>query len=368
MGCRPSTLEDLAVNFWRGRRVLVTGHTGFKGAWLSLWLVEAGANVTGIALNPDTEPSLFSQLGLAAEMDHRIIDIRDAAAVQRAVIDTAPEVVLHLAAQSLVLRGYQHPVDTWNINVTGTIHVLEALRHLDAPCSVVIVTTDKVYENREWEFGYRETDPLGGHDPYSASKAAAEIAVSCWRSSFLPGTTGVRVASARAGNVIGGGDWAEHRIIPDIARALSAGQPIKVRNRQATRPWQHVLEPLGGYLQLARRLTESGDQRFQGAFNFGPDAEASRTVGELVAECLKHWPGSAVDLSPPNAPHEARQLSLVIERARERLGWQPRWHFARGVAETITWYKAARQLDARGLRELSLAQVHRFESEADAAH
>jgi CDP-glucose 4,6-dehydratase len=354
------------MKFWQGRRVLVTGHTGFKGAWLSLWLADAGARVTGIALEPDTEPSLFNQLGLAPDIDHRILDIRDAEGVARAIAETAPDVVLHLAAQSLVLRGYREPVDTWTVNVMGTIHLLEALRRLEKPCAAVIVTTDKVYENRNWEFGYRENDPLGGHDSYSASKAAAEIAVSCWRRSFLNGD-GVRVASARAGNVIGGGDWSENRIVPDIVRALSAGRPVEVRNRGATRPWQHVLEPLGGYLHLARQLLESEDTRYQDAFNFGPDAEASRTVGELVAECLKHWPGSAIDLSLRNAPHEAGRLSLVVERARERLGWRPRWSFGRGVAETIAWYKDGRELDARRLRDFSLAQIRGFESEIDAA-
>lgn len=349
------------------RRVLLTGHTGFKGAWLSLWLLEIGAHVTGIALEPDSEPSLFTQLGLASAMDHRILDLRDAAGVARVVAETRPDVVLHLAAQSLVLRGYREPVATWDTNVKGIIHLLEALRRLDEPCAAVIVTTDKVYENREWEFSYREVDALGGYDPYSASKAAAEIAVSCWRRSFMDGKTSVRIASARAGNVIGGGDWSENRIVPDIVRALAAGRPVEVRNRRATRPWQHVLESLGGYLQLASCLLQSDETRYQDAFNFGPDAEANRTVGELVGECLKHWPGNFIDLSSPDAPHEAGRLSLVIERARERLGWRPRWDFARGVEETMSWYKAAKGLDTAALRALSIEQVRRFESEAHAA-
>jgi len=360
-------MEGLGVSFWRNRRVLVTGHTGFKGAWLSLSLLEQGAVVSGLALEPDTEPSLFRQLGLDSLMDHRIVDVRDGAAVTSTVSDIAPDAVVHLAAQSLVLRSYREPTTTWDVNVGGTINVLEALRQLDKPCAAVMVTTDKVYENREWEFGYREADPLGGRDPYSSSKAAAEIAIASWRASFLSGKSGVRIASSRAGNVIGGGDWSENRIVPDIARALGAGRPVEIRNRHATRPWQHVLEPLNGYLRLAQSLLESEDPRFQDAFNFGPDPEACRTVGELVAECLKHWEGVAVDRSPEAAPHEAGRLSLVIERARERLGWRPRWGFTKGVEEAVGWYKATQGLDVSGIRRITVEQIRRFESDDSAA-
>jgi len=363
MVLRSGSMEGLGVNFWRNKRVLVTGHTGFKGAWLSLWLLERGALVTGVALEPDTEPSLFGQLRLDSLIDHRVLDIRDRDAVASVVNEIAPDAVVHLAAQSLVLRGYREPAQTWDVNVSGTINVLEALRRLDRPCAAVIVTTDKVYENREWEFGYRELDPLGGHDPYSASKAAAEIAVSAWRRSFLSGRSGVRVASARAGNVIGGGDWSESRIVPDIARALSGGRPVEIRNRHAIRPWQHVLEPLSGYMQLAQRLLESADPQYQDAFNFGPDPEACRTVGDLVAECLKNWAGEAVDRSPEAAPHEAGRLSLVIERARERLGWRPRWGFEKSIKETIGWYKAAMGLDAAGVQSWTIEQIQRFEGD-----
>ena len=365
---RQSTLEDLVMSFWQGRRVLLTGHTGFKGAWLSLWLQQLGAQVTGLALEPETDPALFTQLGLADRMDHHILDVRNAEGVAQLVRAARPDVVLHLAAQPLVLRGYSEPVETWNVNVLGTIHLLEALRSLGSPCAAVMVTTDKVYENREWEFGYREDDTLGGHDPYSASKAAAEIAVSCWRRSFLSDKTQVRVATARAGNVIGGGDWSEYRIVPDIARAFGSDKPIEVRNRHATRPWQHVLEPLSGYMRLAQALSQSEDQHLQDAFNFGPEAEASRTVGDLVAECVKHWPGPIEDVSPPNAPHEASNLSLTIDRARERLNWTPRWNVARGVKETMIWYRSAQELDTAGLRELSLGQIRAFEDEAREAH
>ncbi len=351
------------MSFWQGRRVLLTGHTGFKGAWLGLWLTSLGAEVTGLALEPDTTPSLFNQLGLAGALNHHILDVRDTEGVARLVAGTKPEIVFHMAAQPLVLRGYSEPVETWNVNVMGTIHLLEALRTLKSRCAVVAVTTDKVYENRNWEYGFRESDALGGYDPYSSSKAAAEIAVACWRRSFLNEKTDVSIATARAGNVIGGGDWSENRIVPDIVRALSAGEPVEVRNRHATRPWQHVLEPLSGYMRLAHLLFENGDERYQDAFNFGPDPEACRTVGDLVKECLKHWPGQINDVSPPNAPHEAAKLALVIERARDRLAWSPRWNFARGVEQTMSWYKSGQELDAAGLREFSLDQIRAFEDD-----
>ena len=337
--------------YWKGRRVLLTGHTGFKGSWLAFWLLELGADVTGLALPPDSQPSLFAQLGLDQRLRHRVGDIRDAGLIKDLVLETRPEVVLHLAAQPLVRLSYQEPVATWEANVMGTIHVLEALRLLDQPCSAVLITTDKVYRNQEWVYGYRENDPLGGHDPYSSSKAAAEIAIASWRSSFcgtLPHQTPhIRVASARAGNVIGGGDWALDRIVPDAIRALSKGEPIRVRNPGATRPWQHVLEPLGGYLCLAERLSDSADRT--SAFNFGPHLEANRPVRELVEEALKYWPGSWQDQSDPKAPHEASLLNLVIDRAHHELGWAPRWNFASTVERTINWYRRVQLGEASAL-------------------
>jgi CDP-glucose 4,6-dehydratase len=351
------------VSFWQGRRVLITGHTGFKGAWLSLWLLNAGARVTGLALPPDTSPSLFDQLGIAGELDHRVGDIRDAGLVAAIVAEVSPDAVFHLAAQSLVMRGYRVPVETWQTNVMGTVHVLEASRALDKPCAAVLVTTDKVYQNQEWEFGYRESDSLGGHDPYSASKAATEVAINCWRHSYLSGTSPVRIASARAGNVIGGGDWSENRIVPDIVRALSAGRIVKVRNPRAVRPWQHVLEPLGGYLVLAQKLLESDERRYQDSFNFGPAAESECTVRELVEESLRHWPGSYEDASDPDMPHEAGRLALSIDRARFRLGWIPRWDFGLTVRETIAWYRAGAEAQPRELRELSLRAIRDYENE-----
>jgi CDP-glucose 4,6-dehydratase len=336
--------------FWRGRRVLVTGHTGFKGSWLSLWLLHLGAEVWGYALAPELGRSLFEDLRLdrggAASWGHpyhhRLGDLRDRDSLDRCVSEAQPEVVIHLAAQALVRRGYADPIGTWATNVQGSLHLLEALRPLRQPCAVVMVTTDKVYANREWNFGYRETDRLGGHDPYSASKAAAELAMASWRASFCGDgphqTPHLRIATARAGNVIGGGDWAEDRIVPDAMRALAAGQPIAVRNPAATRPWQHVLEPLGGYLRLAEALAIASTPPCQ-AFNFGPTLESNRPVRQLVERILGHWPGCWVDRADPAAPHEAGLLHLQIDQAHHRLNWSPRWDFATTVERTVAWYR-----------------------------
>ncbi len=330
-----------------GARVLLTGHTGFKGSWLALWLTELGAEVHGVALAPETEPSLFEQLNLALRLaGHHFLDLADADGLAAIAAEVQPEVVLHLAAQPLVRRSYADPLGTWATNVQGSLHLLEALKPLQHPCAVVMVTTDKVYANREWDYGYREDDRLGGHDPYSASKAAAEIAIASWRASFC-GTAShqtphLAIATARAGNVIGGGDWAEDRIVPDAVRALAAGVPIPVRCPQATRPWQHVLEPLGGYLLLAEKLAagHGADNPYASAFNFGPSLEANRSVQALIEEALQHWSGSWRDFSDPRAPHEAGRLHLQIDKAHHQLGWRPRWPFATTVARTVGWYRA----------------------------
>lgn len=339
--------------FWRGKRVLVTGHTGFKGSWLALWLTELGAEVFGFALAPDTAPALFDQLRLAEKIDHRIGDIRDAAALSNAVEHAAPDVIFHLAAQPLVLASYKDPVETWQTNVMGSINVMQAARNLQNPCALVMITTDKVYENREWSYPYRETDALGGHDPYSSSKAAMEIAVSSWRKSFLNDTSNVRMASARAGNVIGGGDWADNRIVPDLIRALKAEQTLDVRAPQAIRPWQHVLEPLAGYMVLAQNLFNDVSPELQDAFNFGPEASDIRTVEQLIEESLKHWGGNWQDTSDPNQLHEAKTLSLTIEKAKNTLGFAPRIDFAQSVAMTINWYKEV----ANGADPLDVARA-----------
>lgn len=326
------------MGFWAGKKVLVTGHTGFKGSWLCETLLARGAQVAGFALAPDTKPALFDQLGLARRMDHALGDIRDADLVVARLREVRPEVVLHLAAQPLVRRSYREPLATWATNVMGTAHVLDAVRLLGSPCAVVVVTTDKVYENREWEHPYRENDPLGGHDPYSASKAGTELVAASWRKAFFAASE-VRLATARAGNVIGGGDWSEDRILPDLARAFGAGQPLLVRNRHAVRPWQHVLDPLEGYLELAERLAGQEAKRVEDGFNFGPEPADQRSVGALIEEARRHWAGTWTDATDPAAPHEAGQLALSIERARSVLGWHPRWDFARAVAETVSWYR-----------------------------
>lgn len=332
--------------FWAGRRVLVTGHTGFKGSWLSLWLLQLGAEVWGYALPPDRDRSLFNELSLeqfSDRMHHQIGDLRSIQSLQRVVDRAKPEVVLHLAAQPLVRRSYQDPLATWAINVQGSLHVLEALKLLQHHCAVVMVTTDKVYANREWDYGYREDDCLGGHDPYSASKAAAELAIASWRASFCGPdahqTSFLSIATARAGNVIGGGDWAKDRIVPDVMRALAAGKPAELRSPQATRPWQHVLEPLSGYLLLAERLASASDC-YASAYNFGPGLESNRTVRELVEAALQHWPGAWQDRSDPAAPHEAGLLHLQIDKAYHQLSWHPQWDFATTVARTVAWYRA----------------------------
>ena len=368
MGERQSPLEVLVTldpSFWRGRRVLLTGHTGFKGSWLALWLLELGAKVTGLSLAPETDPSLFTQLELERRLEHRLGDIRDAGLLTELVAATRPEVVLHLAAQPLVRRSYAEPTATWATNVMGTIHLLEALLRLDSPCTAVLITTDKVYRNNEWLYGYRENDPLGGHDPYSSSKAAAELAIASWRASFcgnLPHQSPhLRIASARAGNVIGGGDWASDRIVPDAMRALGRGEPIGVRNPAATRPWQHVLEPLGGYLLLAERL--GADASLATAFNFGPQLEANRSVRELVEESLRHWPGCWQDQSDPQAPHEASLLNLAIDKVHHQLGWSLRWDFATTVERTVGWYRQVQQGQASALA-CCLADLEGYNSSA----
>jgi len=349
LGAGPLEGVGLMHEFWAGRRVLLTGHTGFKGSWLALWLSELGARVTGVGLEPDTTPNLFGQLELERRLDqHHIADIREPQALAQIVQACQPQVVFHLAAQPLVRRSYRDPLGTWATNVQGSLHVLEALKPLQHPCAVVMVTTDKVYENQEWDYGYRESDRLGGHDPYSASKAAAELAIASWRASFC-GTAPhqsphLAIATARAGNVIGGGDWAEDRIVPDAMRALAAGRPVPVRNPGATRPWQHVLEPLSGYLCLAQALTqghasEQESNPFCSAFNFGPSLESNRSVRQLIEEGLKYWPGNWDNRSANTAPHEAGRLHLQIDKAMHKLDWQPRWPFAPTVARTVSWYR-----------------------------
>lgn len=330
--------------FWRGRRVLLTGHTGFKGSWLALWLLELGAEVVGVALAPPTRPALFDQLNLGDTplVDHRC-DLRDGARLAELVRRHRPQVVLHLAAQALVREGYRSPIGTWSTNVLGTLQLLEALRPLDHTCAVVAVTTDKVYANAEQGLPFREDDPLGGHDPYSASKAAMELAVASWRQSYCGDaphqTPHLRLATARAGNVIGGGDWGFDRIVPDAIRALRCQEPIQVRNPAAVRPWQHVLEPLAGYLLLAEWLTSSPIQPEPASFNFGPAAADQCSVHELVEMLLQLWPGCWEHQDEGIGPHESARLLLDAERARTLLGWNPCWGVIDAVSRTADWYR-----------------------------
>jgi CDP-glucose 4,6-dehydratase len=344
-------------NFYQGKRVFLTGHTGFKGSWLAEWLLSLGAEVHGFALDPQPHEVLFDQLGLSSRLasDTRA-DLRDSGAVARALASAAPEVVLHLAAQPLVRLSYDIPVETFAINVMGTAHVLDALRQYSAACSVVCITTDKCYENREWLHAYREEDAMGGHDPYSASKGAAELVIASYRKSYFPPDGPIRVASARAGNVIGGGDWAKDRIVPDCVRALRAGLPIPVRNKTATRPWQHVLEPISGYLCLGANLHHRPE--LAASFNFGPALTSNQTVAGLVAELIKHTGGTWIDQSDPNAPHEASKLNLATDKAFHVLGWQPVWDFPATIAETARWY--LREGNGQCPADLTRAQIESY--------
>jgi CDP-glucose 4,6-dehydratase len=331
---------EILVNcdFWQNRKVAVTGHTGFKGSWLTFWLNKLQSQVHGFAQKPQTNPSLFDELKLKSSVCNRLADIGNFDAVKEWLNLAQPEVIFHLAAQPLVRSSYVNPLLTWRSNLLGTLNLLEAVRIRGLPCAVVIVTTDKVYENRNEQYDYRETDHLGGSDPYSSSKAAVELAVASWRASFFAADTEIRVATARAGNVIGGGDWSEDRIVPDLVRALSENRPIGVRNPNAIRPWQHVLEPLCGYLNLAEKLFLDENTAWQSSFNFGPDSEDCRSVKDLVECSLKHWPGSWKDESSSQALPEAQFLSLSIKKAGKKLGWTPRWNFEKSVEQTITWY------------------------------
>lgn len=324
----------------KGCRVLVTGSTGFKGSWLCAWLTDLGAEVTGLALPPKEDAPLFGQLQLAERIDQHYIDIRDYDGVARLLRDTRPEAIIHLAAQALVRRSYAEPMETFHTNVTGGINLLEAVRLTPSVRSLVFITSDKCYRNMEWQRGYHEDDILGGPDPYSASKGAVELVFTGYQESFFMKRAGLVAATARAGNVIGGGDMSADRIVPDCVRALRAGDPIVLRNPTATRPWQHVLEPLSGYLTLAVRQL-AGDTAAAGAWNFGPDEVNVRPVREVADTAAAVWgKGRVVEQPDPNAPHEATLLMLDSARAKKMLGWHPRWDFKTGITRTIEWYKA----------------------------
>ncbi|WP_284180230.1 CDP-glucose 4,6-dehydratase [Rhabdaerophilum sp. SD176] len=324
--------------FWRGKRVLLTGHTGFKGGWAALWLARMGAEVTGIALAPNSRPDMFGKLDLARQVDSHLIDIRDREAFSGRIRAARPEIVLHMAAQPLVRASYREPVETFATNVMGTVHLMEALRGL-AGCRVaVMVTTDKVYHNLEHPYPYREEDALGGYDPYSASKGASEIVIASYRDSFLR-AEGMAIASARAGNVIGGGDWSEDRLIPDAVRAWLSGGTLEIRRPQSIRPWQHVLEPVNAYLVLAERLW--AEPTLAGAYNIGPHTHEAATVRDVIEQARRHFPQAAVHYGDGTAgPHEAGWLALETARARTQLGIRPRWDIAESIARTMAWYRA----------------------------
>ncbi len=349
-------------HFWQDKKVLVTGHTGFKGSWLCLWLQAWGAKVTGFALSPPTQPSLFEQARVAENMDSVIGDIRDAAAIQALLKKVQPEIVFHLAAQPLVRYSYQQPLETYATNVMGTLHLLEAIRQVDCVRAVVMITSDKCYENKEWDWGYRENDPLGGHDPYSSSKACAEILIASYRNSYFhPALFGMHrtaIASARAGNVIGGGDWAQDRLIPDIIRALSAQQIIKVRYPHAIRPWQHVLEPLAGYLQLAEKLYLEGSPYAQ-AWNFASPAEDAKTVRWIAEKMCVLW-GGVTGWQPEAGehPHEARYLQLDCAKAHAKLSWFPRWQLSTTLEKIVQWHQAEQQ--GMDMQLVCLAQIQKY--------
>jgi len=363
---RQGAVEGMGMTrVWRDRSVFLTGHTGFKGAWLALWLAGLGARVSGYALPPATTPSLFALAGVRDALSgHHLADVRDAAALARAVREAEPEVVFHLAAQPLVRLSYREPVETWGTNVMGTVNLLEAVRHCPSVKAVVVVTTDKCYENREWLWGYRETDGLGGHDPYSASKAAAELVADSFRKAFFSAGVhggGPLLATARAGNVIGGGDWSQDRLIPDAARAVAEGRSLRVRNPRATRPWQHVLESLRGYLLLAERLL-AGDAGCADAFNFGPDPTGNVAVAEVLSRLAAQWQGLSWEVAAAtDAPHEAGYLYLDSAKARRMLNWEPVWSLDEALARTASWY-AAVAADPTVARRVTEEQLECFRS------
>lgn len=352
-------------SFWSGKRVFMTGHTGFKGGWLSLWLSSMGAKVTGYSLTPNTNPNFFDvacvQEGL--EKSH-IGDIRDLSTLQKAVSDASPEIVIHMAAQPLVRYSYANPVETYATNVMGTVHVLESIRSLSSVRAAVMVTTDKCYENKEWAWGYRENEPMGGYDPYSNSKGCAELVTSAYRQSYFSpekySQHRVALASARAGNVIGGGDWSEDRLIPDAIKAFETNQPLVIRNPLATRPWQHVLEPLSGYLVLAQALYQGGAQ-FDGGWNFGPRDEDARPVQDVINLLIKHWSGAASwQQDTGEQPHEAHSLKLDCSKAKQYLNWAPKWSLEQAIEKIAKWQSGIQE--GADMKALSLEQIKTYSS------
>jgi len=350
--------------FWQGKRVFLTGHTGFKGGWLSLWLQQLGAEVTGYALEAPTTPSLFEVAGVARGMVSIIGDVRDGEALKRAMAQARPEIVIHMAAQPLVRYSYANPVETYATNVMGVVNLLEAVRATPGVRSVVNVTSDKCYENREWPWGYRENEAMGGYDPYSNSKGCAELVTAGYRSSFFNAEKyaehGIALGSGRAGNVIGGGDWAMDRLIPDMLRAIGAGQPVMIRNPHSIRPWQHVLEPLSGYLTLAEKLYTEGPVHAEG-WNFGPHDTDAKPVEWIIERMTQEWgAGASWSLDGQDHPHEATYLKLDCSKARGQLGWHPRWDIGQTIAKIVEWHKACDQ--GADMRSMTLAQITTYQN------
>lgn len=375
MDFRKSALEVLGMtfqkgfaansHFWEGKRVFITGHTGFKGGWLSLWLSSMGAKVTGFALAPNTNPNFYEAACIEGVVEKSLIgDIRDLESLRVAIIDSQPEIVIHMAAQPLVRHSYLNPVETYGTNVMGTVHVLESIRSTPSVRAAVVVTTDKCYENKEWVWGYRENEPMGGYDPYSNSKGCAELVTSAYRQSYFSDATyashKLAIATARAGNVIGGGDWSEDRLIPDALKAFEADRPLMIRNPMATRPWQHVLEPLSGYLVLAQALYEKGVE-FSSAWNFGPSDTDSRSVKEVVNLLIDASPAGARWMQDQSEqPHEANSLKLDCSKANQLLGWRPRWSLEAAVQNIADWQKAF--IAKEDMQNISLKQIEAYQT------
>lgn len=348
------------AGFWKEKKVFLTGHTGFKGGWLSLWLSSMGAKVTGYALAPGSIPNLFDTLGMDSLIEKSHYgDIRDLANLQKAMIEAKPDLVFHMAAQSLVRYSYMNPVETYATNVMGTVHVLESIRTINSVRATVVVTTDKCYENKEWVWGYREIDPMGGYDPYSNSKGCAELVSSAYRQSFFSSAPiKTYIATARAGNVIGGGDWSKDRLIPDAIKAFEANTPLMIRNPLSIRPWQHVLEPLCGYLLLAQALYEKGSA-FASSWNFGPNDEDNQSVQEVTDLLISHWGESAQWMKEGSKqPHESNLLKLDCSKAHTQLGWVPKWNLETAIQKTVKWQKAFQAKE--NMRHVSLAQISQF--------
>jgi CDP-glucose 4,6-dehydratase len=346
----------IETSFWQGKRVFLTGHTGFKGSWLSLWLAEMGAIVKGYALNPPTNPSLYEEAKVAQKIESQIGDIRDFETLKTSMVEFNPDILIHMAAQPLVRLSYKEPIETYDTNVMGTAKVLEAGRNCPNLKAIVSVTTDKCYENKEWVWGYREDEPMGGYDPYSSSKGCAELVTSAYRRSFMQ-EQGIGLASARAGNVIGGGDWADDRLIPDILRAFEKNQPVVIRNPASTRPWQHVLEPLSGYLVLAQNLYQNPADYAEG-WNFGPYEDDAKPVDWILNHMVQNWPGASWELDKNAHPHEAGYLKLDISKAKSRLHWHPTWRLEQTLAKIILWHQA--WLNKADMHQACLNEINEF--------